>query len=282
MHLELQKVSMKDKEEVERLCSGIWEGHDYIPKVFEDWVEDGGFYKGVSDGKIIALDKYTKLENQVIWLEGLRVHPEHQGCGYGREMVKRFLDLIKAEEECSYLRFMTSAGNEKTIRLAEEFGFELYLELYSLKLSREDVSSVDLVSKAGLERDIGDVLDIVMDSQEFKDNKGLYIPNWTADEISKDLLRREVSSDKCYSVREDDLQGVVFFDHYEPYDLISIPFITGDAYRLGQLFLRGVERMLLEKKDLITIKTGSKKIRDASLACGFEFTKHEHAVVFQK
>ena len=35
MHLE--KVVPEDKDEIRAMSAGIWEGNDYIPKVFDGW-----------------------------------------------------------------------------------------------------------------------------------------------------------------------------------------------------------------------------------------------------
>ncbi len=54
--MRLEKVVKKDKEEIKALSAGIWEGNDYIPKVFDGWVNEEGFYldivklyKGIDD-----------------------------------------------------------------------------------------------------------------------------------------------------------------------------------------------------------------------------------------
>ena len=80
----LEKVKPSDKEEVLNLTKNIWEGNDYIPELFDKWVNEEGFYCGKLDDKIISLDKYTWQYNDVIWLEGLRVHPDYRGKGYTR------------------------------------------------------------------------------------------------------------------------------------------------------------------------------------------------------
>ncbi len=282
MPLKLKKVKISDKEEVEELCKNIWEGNDYLPKVFDRWVRDGGFYKGVINNKIIALDKYTRFENDVIWLEGLRVHPDHQGQGYGKEMVKKFIELIRSKEEFSYLRFMTAATNEKTIKMAKEFGFETLIELHSLTMDREEVEPDGPESDVRRGGYTSGLFKIIKSSREFNQNKGLFIKNWSAHEIDEDFIKKEVELGNCFVFEHGDKLGVAFFDYYEPYKRLSIPFITGDDKAVNAFLGYAIRRVKMEDIEYLTIKTGSDRIKKLMLKNGFKVAKHEKAIVFER
>ncbi len=285
MSLRLEKVKRSDKREVEKLCEGIWDGNDYLSKVFDAWVNDGGFYKGMLNDKIIALDKYTKIEDNVIWLEGLRVHPEYQGQGYGKEMVEKFLQLIEDNEYYTNLRFMTSSGNEKTIKMAEDFGFEKHLELYSLIISRNELKrkpEATFQSNIHTQQSVTDVFSLIKNSKEYHDNRGLFIKNWTAYKITKDLLKKEVKDGNCIGIGGERLESVVFFYDYEPYNLLNIPFIAGRKWMVKNLIDHGLERIIREKKDYLSIKTGSEKIKKIVQKQSLESTKNKKALIFQK
>ncbi len=285
MCLKLKRVEKSDEKEVLELCKKIWEGHDYIPKVFDEWIEDNGFYKGIAEGRIVAVDKYTRIERDVIWLEGLRVHPDYQGRGYGKEMVEKFLELIEKKEDFSYLRFMTGATNEKMIKMAGEFGFELYLELHSLAVSEEVVekgSKGRFKNRTQLVKSVDRVLNFVKNSEEFVHNKGLFIKNWTAHDITEELLVKEVEVGNCIYIENKNLKAVGFLDFYKPYNLLNFPFIAGKEERVKELLEHGIERMRLENRDYLTVKTGSDKIKEILLNVGFELTKHKKSLVFQR
>ncbi len=143
VRLRLEKVKPADREQVEELCSRIWNGHDYIPQVFDEWVREGGFYCGKIGDRIVALDKYTWHKNGVLWLEGLRVHPDFQGMGIGREMVELMWDLISGLPYSS-LRFMTSEANVESIHLAEKKGFRIMAEYHYLTLTEEELKEFEI------------------------------------------------------------------------------------------------------------------------------------------
>jgi len=49
--LEVRELKLSDKDEVVELTSRIWDGRDYIPDLYEEWVNDGGFICGTVDGR---------------------------------------------------------------------------------------------------------------------------------------------------------------------------------------------------------------------------------------
>ena len=54
--VELRPARTADRERVVEICAAIWEGHDYIPEVFDTWVQDpsGTFQVGEVDGEVVA------------------------------------------------------------------------------------------------------------------------------------------------------------------------------------------------------------------------------------
>ncbi|MGM0509976.1 MAG: GNAT family N-acetyltransferase [Thermoplasmatota archaeon] len=283
----LEGVKYSDKEEIEELTKGIWEGHDYVPKVFDKWVEEGGFYKGILDGKIIAIDKYTWLEDGVIWLEGLRVHPEYQGMGYGREMLDRFMDIVDSLDPKKE-KFMTATTKDEVKHMAEEGGFHLVQSYYYLYMDEEDIQEKsDENFEIGHEVKKGvssqNIWDLVRSSDEYVANKGQYMANWIAHDMSETLVKDEVEGGNCFVVKErDEISGVIFF-HFDEYRRIfSIPFAAGDEGCVVSLIRFGVKMGLEMGTSSYTIKTASEKIKECAEKAGMELADFEKALLFER
>jgi len=73
----------KDTESVMELSSHIWDGGDYIPLVWEEWMADPDGLLGVAEmhGRVVGVFKLTKFQEGEWYMEGLRVHPDFQGKG---------------------------------------------------------------------------------------------------------------------------------------------------------------------------------------------------------
>ena len=48
-----------DRDRVADLCRDVWEGHDYVPRVFDDWVSDSAsaFQAVALDGMVVGLQR---------------------------------------------------------------------------------------------------------------------------------------------------------------------------------------------------------------------------------
>jgi GNAT superfamily N-acetyltransferase len=77
-----------DTGDVLELTRTIWDGHDYVPEVWDAWLSDPQGLLAVAEyqGRVLGLGKLTRLSGEDWWLEGLRVHPEYQGRGIASQI----------------------------------------------------------------------------------------------------------------------------------------------------------------------------------------------------
>jgi len=128
--MKIRKLRSSDRDDVIEISRHVWEGHDYLPSVFESWLngENSHFYGAEKDGRVVAVANLRLLEGgRTGWMEGLRVHPDYRGKGYANEMT-RFL-VRKAEDlGVERLRYTTGDNNAASLRLASTAGFQRLLE----------------------------------------------------------------------------------------------------------------------------------------------------------
>ncbi|MDY6786628.1 MAG: GNAT family N-acetyltransferase, partial [candidate division WOR-3 bacterium] len=86
--MEIRKVIEEDFTQIRAIASRMWEGNDYLPGVFDEWLADGGFYALTIDDTVVGVTKITLLPCNVIWLEGLRMDPDYQGRGLGEKLAQ--------------------------------------------------------------------------------------------------------------------------------------------------------------------------------------------------
>ena len=115
----------KDTEEVMELCSHIWDGGDYIPSVWDEWLAEPDGLLGVaeSNGRVAGVFKLTKFQEQEWYLEGLRVHPDFQGRGIASHIHEYVLDTWRRMGS-GIIRLVTGSYNVKVHRMCEETGFK--------------------------------------------------------------------------------------------------------------------------------------------------------------
>jgi len=87
----LRPVRPSDRDRVVEMTRDIWEGHDYIPRVFDDWVADAtaAFQAVEVEGVVVGVHRLRPYAPGLMWYEGLRVATTHQRQGIARAMVER-------------------------------------------------------------------------------------------------------------------------------------------------------------------------------------------------
>ena len=87
--LTLRPMRSADRERVMEISRDVWDGHDYIPRVFDDWLGDAGaaFQAAELEGVVVGLQRLRPYAPGLIWYEGLRVASTHRRQGLAREML---------------------------------------------------------------------------------------------------------------------------------------------------------------------------------------------------
>ncbi len=141
MNPTIREARPEDKPSIEEIAKLTWGGEDYLAGVFDDWLKDGGFYVLELDGKVIGTAKMTLLPNGVGWLEGLRVHPDYRGRGYGRFIQNFMLDLgekLAEKGKIEALEFATYFLNRESIAMARKDRFSVIAKFFNLRAKVED------------------------------------------------------------------------------------------------------------------------------------------------
>ena len=273
--MKADRVRPEDREQVLELSKGIWQGHDYLPEVFDDWVKERGFYCLRDDeGNIVALDKYTWHENGILWLEGYRVHPKHQGKGYGWKMA-RAMSSITGKLDWKAVRFMTAEANEVSIHIGRKMGFRpfaYYTYLYADDLKEQDVSGIEAID------DPERAMDIVKATAEFGINREQYLAMWTAHDITESLIERETKAGHAFVKG----RSIAFFYPYEPTKTMSMAFIGGKTEEMKDLIRYGMNLTLSKGYGRLTVKSASEDAIKAAKMAGMKESDIGMAMVWEK
>ena len=114
----------KDASDVVELTRTIWDGHDYIPMVWADWLADpeGLFAIAEYGGRVVGLIKLTHQGPQEWWLEGLRVHPQFTRRGFASHLFDYIMDYWQRNGD-GVIRLATASNNLTIHHLCDQRGF---------------------------------------------------------------------------------------------------------------------------------------------------------------
>ncbi len=113
-----------DTEQVIELCSHIWDGNDYIPHVWAEWLADPEGLLGVAElsGRIAGVFKLTKFQDKEWYMEGLRVHPDFRDMGVASHIHNYVVETWRRMGNGT-IRLVTHSENVKVHRMCEQTGF---------------------------------------------------------------------------------------------------------------------------------------------------------------
>jgi GNAT superfamily N-acetyltransferase len=119
----------KDTGDVLELSSHIWDGNDYIPSVWDEWLAEPDGLLGVAEyhGRVAGVFKLTKFQDDEWYMEGLRVHPDYRDIGIASHIHHYVLETWR-KIGGGMIRLVTGSYNEKVHRMCEETGFKRVAE----------------------------------------------------------------------------------------------------------------------------------------------------------
>lgn len=126
--LVLRPVRPADRDRILEITREVWNGRDYIPRVFDRWVADAGaaFEAAEIDGVVVGVHRLRAYAPGLIWYEGLRVAEDRRRQGIARAM----LEAAVAEAREQHFREMRlSTRDEPAINLFESSGFRRLVEV---------------------------------------------------------------------------------------------------------------------------------------------------------
>lgn len=226
--LTLRPVRPQDRERVLEMVAEVWEGNDYIPRVFDDWAADpSAFFQAAEvDGEVVGIHRLRPIGPGLVFYEGMRVAPTHQGRGIGRAMLAAALEEARRMGAGS-IRLVTA--NPTAIRIFEAAGFRRLVDATPWTAGRvEGGDPARVAAKA----DAGRLAELARNDPAF----GLYggvEPYWSEPlDIDEALLERRIE------------QGLIrvngrAFAGLSPYrtDWLGVNFAFGSGAALQDLLM---------------------------------------------
>ena len=113
-----------DTPAVLEFCKRIWDGHDYIPFVWDEWNKDpkGTLFTADYAGRAVGIARIVRVAPRQWWFEGFRVDPNFQGQRIGPQLQEYIVDWWLAHGD-GKVRLWTSSQRVKVQHLCERMGF---------------------------------------------------------------------------------------------------------------------------------------------------------------
>jgi RimJ/RimL family protein N-acetyltransferase len=217
----LRPMTPADKPAVLGIASRTWEGSDYLPFVFDDWIADtdGEFVAALLEGRVVGCGKLSFLTPYDAWLEGLRKNPDVTQGGLAELINRYFLRRLAGRHGLRSIRFSTSVFNVRSIAVSERIGFRRRCTFtcrnWTAKCGELDRAASPRAGPAAVVRDPAEVRRFVQSSSLLEAAGGLMCEGWRVYPYSWELFQdRYLDPGRCLGVLEGGrLAGLAAFVH---------------------------------------------------------------------
>ena len=140
-----------EKEQIFEFCKSTFEWGDYIQEVWDCWINEKDSLLLVAETmdaitsakKIVAMIHGKLCHNNMIWVEGIRVHPEYREKGLASSLIKNILTYGK-DKGTTLASLIVSIDNIESRKLIKNWISIQFLDGYmqASKVSRISMSIV--------------------------------------------------------------------------------------------------------------------------------------------
>ena len=168
---------LKDTAGMLELTSHIWEGNDYLPQVWAEWLADPEGFLAVAEygGRLAGIAMLEYQQPGEWYLAGLRVHPDFEGRGIAGKLHDYLLEIFQRGHMRGVIRLATYRPKVK--HLCDRTGFTMLCEftIFSAPALPEPVDAFTPITR----NQVADLLAIVELSPVFEWHARMYGHGWT-------------------------------------------------------------------------------------------------------
>ncbi len=194
MNARVRDARPSDKKQLMSFIKDIWGGQDYIPYVWDEWLEDkaGRMFVVEVDNVPVGMNRVRFLEDGSAWFEGARIHPRFRSRGLASMLGENSMKVAR-KRGVEVFRLTSGSRNKSAHRQIDRIGFKesSRISVYEPKKGRRFAPEKG-VRRAG-EGDLASANELVAGSREFRLGSGVFWDSFAATSLSPPVIEKLVS-----------------------------------------------------------------------------------------
>lgn len=278
----LRPAQAEDRPGVESLCSQSWNGEDYVPRMWDEWLADphGELTIVTLQDQIVALGKLTRLAEGEWWMEGMRVDPAYRRLGIAGALQAHQVALAEQIGE-GVLRFGTASYNQAIHSIARRDGFRHVAEFCIYKAdSLPGPFSARLLAPEEEER----IWEQIAGSPIWEAAAGLYELDWHWMELTRARLAAHLAAGEVWGIDwEESLAALAILPVDPERENLSVAYLDGMPEGIATLVW--TLRSYAHQQDFPTLRLrppGHPPLIDAIEAAGISSTGEDMLWIFER
>lgn len=233
--LYIRRALAGDLNDVLQLTRDVWEGTDYVPYVWSDWLADARGYLHVAllDNHLIGLQHIDLQPDGTAWLEGIRVATTVRAKGIGRALLDHGAAWTR-NLGSPVVRLAAYSGNEASNRLAESAGFHL-IHTFGLWSAPAAKSGSELSVRLAGPWESDDIMRFISSYPDSTDGTIFYTEGWTAYSLTPQRLAALLAQHAVAVTGVDRITGVAIATATVQRPALRPGFLVGTPQAAGDL-----------------------------------------------
>jgi len=203
MDAKVRPARAADKAQLLSFIKEVWGGHDYIPRVWDEWLKDrtGSMFVVEVDGLPVGMNRVRFLEDGSAWLEGARIHPRFRGMGLASMLGENSMRLA-SERGANVIRLTSWSRNKAAHRQIARMNFREVSRISAYEPGKSARFEPQKgVVRVGME-DFTRIKAMIVGSREYKLGAGVYWDAFKATSLSPAIIEMLVREGSVWTIGE--------------------------------------------------------------------------------
>ncbi len=243
--VKIRNATAADKAPILEICKNIWNGHDYLPGVWDEWLadKDGRLVVAIVKGRTVGVAHASLQTPDVAWLEGVRVHEQYRGLGIAGKL-NRALVRWARRRRARVARLCTGSSNLASKKHLEKIRFPLLQTFQRLDSTRGLHAKPASVTKP--KRSTKALWNWLSLGPEFAENRAMYSDGWTWHPLTAQAFRKHAAHGRVLLTSRSKQPRACCILLAED-EVLTVGFVAGEPSEVGRL-MRMSRFLMLQKR----------------------------------
>ncbi|TMI23712.1 GNAT family N-acetyltransferase [Candidatus Bathyarchaeota archaeon] len=243
--VKIRKATAVDKAPILEICKNIWNGHDYLPGVWDDWLadKDGRLIVATVKGRTVGVAHASLQTPDVAWLEGVRVHEQYRGLGIAGKLNRALVEWAR-KRRARVARLCTGSSNIASKKHLAKIEFPLLQTFHRLDATRGLHAKPANVTRP--RRSTKALWEWLSARPEFADNRAMYSDGWTWHPLTAQAFRKHAAHG-CVLLTLRSKQTRACCILLAEDEVLTVGFVAGEPSEVGRL-MRMSRFLMLQKR----------------------------------
>lgn len=234
--ISVRRAEAADRPEMLAITSEVWEGHDYVPRVWGDWLAEPQGYTQVAvlDGQVVGLEHVALRADNTGWIEGIRVAETARGKGVGDSLLADATDWAR-RMGLDAVALATSDENRAARRLAEKAGLRPIASFRSVAADAAPATAPLPKVRVSAPADVEEVWSFIQTRVPEHEGRHFYTEGWTVHQLTPSHLSSLLATFAVCSVGDRDTSALAAITAAPDRPNLRLGLLAGEESDLADL-----------------------------------------------